>query len=224
MSLVRLLGFTTLGCGVCLGPLSRDEQQPRSHLHRGKGHGLRPLRPPAQPARQPRPRRPRLQRRRPGLVDTRRHSALARHPVHQTPALRTPHYAPRTPHTHPALRTPSHRRPALRTPHDAPRTVHSALYFPPSPAENCLRMALGARFQAALRPRYELVHGRTTLRFYLGDCVSVIRPSSPQSLSASSSLPRPTTSASSTGVISDDIPAHRVPELDRSLDPGRRAG
>jgi site-specific DNA-methyltransferase (adenine-specific) len=35
-------------------------------------------------------------------------------------------------------------------------------------------MGLALVSKQPLRPRYELVHGRTTLRFYLGDCLSVL--------------------------------------------------
>ena len=41
MSLVRLLGFTTLGCGCVSGRYREVGSEPRGDLHRGKGRLLR---------------------------------------------------------------------------------------------------------------------------------------------------------------------------------------
>ena len=43
-------------------------------------------------------------------------------------------------------------------------------------------MALALVSPRPFRPRYELVHGRATLRFYLGDCVSVMAELAPHSI------------------------------------------
>ena len=80
-------------------------------------------------------------------------------------------------------------------------------------------MALALVSPRPLRPRFELIVGRSRLRFYLGDCLDVLPALEPHSVSVVVTSPPYNLGIKYRSYL-DDMPRAEYLELDRSMDPG----